>query len=461
VNNILKNKKVLVLGIGGSGRAAIHLLLKAGVSQVVANDSRDSKELQKEINEFLPFPQVQFAAGGHAESLLEDMDLIIKSPGIHPQLTLLQEAAKRGIEVYSEVELAFLFFQGKVVGITGTNGKTTTTSLVGEIYREQYRGVHVAGNIGLPFSEAVLNAEKGDFVIAELSSFQLDDIKAFSPHIAAVLNLSPDHLDYHGTLPNYYSAKKKILMNQKQSDWAVLNWDDPGVREFASSAKGNVLFFSRTEELNPGVCLHKDQVVIQSGEKTYTICRRDEIRIPGLHNLENALAAIAISWAGGIELDKISAILKTFPGVAHRLEPVTEFKGIFFVNDSKGTNPDAALNALKALPGPKILIAGGFNKGSDFRNFAAALQEEGVKKLILMGETAPILARAASDAGFDHTVIVEEMFAAVEEALYSAEFGDTVLLSPACASWDMFKNFEERGNVFKEAIFTLKERSLR
>ncbi len=459
MKNILQDKKVLVLGVGGSGRAAIHLLLKAGVRKIVANDSRSPAQLQQEINEFLPFSQVQFVAGGHAESLLEDIDLIIKSPGIHPQLTLLQKAGGKGIEVYSEVELAFLFFQGKLVGITGTNGKTTTTSLVGEIFRKQYPKVHVAGNIGLPFSEAVLNTGKEDIVIAELSSFQLENIKEFSSHISAVLNLSPDHLDYHKTFNNYCNAKKKIMMKQKRDDWTVLNWDDLKVREFAASAKGKVLFFSRREAMNPGVCLDNKQIVIQEGNKTYNVCGIDEIRIPGLHNLENALAATAISWAGGVELEKIAAVLKIFPGVAHRLEPVTEFMGISFVNDSKGTNPHAALNALQALSGPKILIAGGFDKGSDFHNFAGALQEEGVKKLILIGETAPLLLSAASDAGFSNSVIVEEMSAAVEEAFLSAQPGDTVLLSPACASWDMFKNFEERGNVFKEAIFALKERS--
>lgn len=458
MSNTLQGKKILVLGVAGSGKAAIHLLLKAGAAKIVANDRRDREQLQQVIDEFLPFPQVQFVTGGHADSLLKDIDLIIKSPGIHPQIALLQKAAQSGIKIYSEVELAYLFFQGLLVGITGTNGKTTTTSLVGDIFREQYERVHVAGNIGLPFSEAVLNAKKGDVVIAELSSFQLDNIDLFSPRIAAVLNLTPDHLDYHGTLENYFSAKKKILMNQRPKDWAILNWDDPVVREFASSVRGKVLFFSRKEEMESGVFLINNEIFIRSGNKEYKVCRKDDIRIRGLHNLENALAATAIAWAGGISPEKIAAALKTFPGVAHRLEPVGEFRGISFINDSKGTNPDAALNALKAIPGPKILIAGGFDKGSDFQKFAGALQKEGVKKLILLGQTAPLISRAAFEAGFSNTLIVDGMIAAVKEAVASAKSGDTVLLSPACASWDMFQNFEERGNVFKEAVLALKER---
>ncbi|HHU76659.1 MAG TPA: UDP-N-acetylmuramoyl-L-alanine--D-glutamate ligase [Firmicutes bacterium] len=462
MNNGLKEKIVLVLGLAGSGRAAIHLLLKAGATRVIANDRRDEEELREVISEFRPFPQVSFAAGGHGEALLENVDLIIKSPGIHPQMELLQKATGKGIKIYSEIELAHLFFGGKLVGITGTNGKTTTTSLVGEIYKGHYgERIHVAGNIGRPLSEAVLHARKGDIIIAELSSFQLENVDRFSPDIAAILNLAPDHLDYHGTMEGYISAKKRILMNQRPDDWAILNWDDPMVREFASFSKGKVLYFSRREKLPSGVCLHGEQIVISDGGSSSVVCRADEVRIRGLHNLENALAATAMAWAGGIGLSQIAAVLRVFPGVAHRLESVCDFGGIRFVNDSKGTNPQAALSALRSIPGPKILIAGGSDKGSDFNDFVRALRDEGVVKMILIGETAGSISRAASAVGFDNTVIVEGMSAAVEEATASAKSGDTVLLSPACASWDMFKNFEERGNVFKEAVLALKERYIR
>ncbi len=451
-------KRVLVLGLAGSGRAAIRLLLKAGAKAIIANDRRGVKELQQVIEEFRPFPQVLFVTGGHGDVLLEDVDFIIKSPGIHPQMELLQRAGLEGIKVYSEIELAFLFFPGKIIGITGTNGKTTTTSLVGEIFREQYERVHIAGNIGLPFSETVLSAEKGDIAIVELSSFQLGNTELFSPHIAAVLNLTPDHLDYHGTIDGYISAKKRILMNQGPNDLAILNWDDPLVREFASLARGKVLFFSRREQMSSGVYLRNGYIFIHIGKIKHEVCRVEDLRLRGLHNLENVLAATALAWAGGVDPAKIAAVLKTFPGVVHRLESVEGFGDISFINDSKGTNPQAAMTALRAIPGPKILIAGGFDKGSSFSDFAKALREEGVRKLVLLGETAPRIAKAASEAGFTNTVNVNSMFAAVEKAITSAESGDTILLSPACASWDMFKNFEERGNAFKGAVLALKER---
>ena len=474
MEKIFKDKNVLVLGLGGSGLAAVRLLLETGAAKIIANDKREADQLASETSEFSSFPQVNIVPGGHPESILQGIDLIVKSPGIPPKLDLLQKAVQKGIKIIGEVELAALFFQGMLVGITGTNGKTTTTSLVGEIFRRHVAGmgnrdengneknaspqVHVAGNVGLPLSEAALHTAKGDIIVAELSSFQLDDSIDLSMHIAAVLNISPDHLDYHETLENYIAAKKKILLNQSAGHWAILNWDDPVVRDFASRAKGKILFFSRREELPSGVILKGDQIVIREAGQDYPVCRKEEIRIPGLHNLENALAATAVAWVGGAATETIAAALRNFAGVAHRLEPVRELSGVYFVNDSKGTNPDAAINALRALPGPKILIAGGFNKNSDFSEFAAALREEGVKRMILLGETAALLREAALEAGFQDITMVGGLASAVDEAFKAAGSGDTVLLSPACASWDMFKNFEERGRVFKEAVFALKER---
>ena len=458
-NQSLAGKNVLVLGLGGSGTAAVRLLLEAGAAKIIANDRRELKELEQEIHEFLSSPRVCFVTGGHYENLSDNVDIIIKSPGIHPSLPLLKTAAQKGINVYGEAELASMFFRGKLIGITGTNGKTTTTSLVGEIFRTHESNTHVAGNIGIPFSDVVLSAAGGGTIIAELSSFQLDDSKGLSPHISAVLNITPDHLDYHGSFEKYTAAKEKILHNQSKSDWAVLNMDDPVVREFSSLAKGKVLFFSRKEEPSPGVFLKNEQIVIQNAGKIYPVCGMKDVRIPGQHNLENALAATAIAWAGGVETGKIAALLKNFAGVAHRLELVRELHGVTFINDSKGTNPDAALCAVKSFSGPKILIAGGYNKGSDFSSLAASLSEEGVRKLIIMGETAPLLSDAAAKSGFSDVAIVKDITAAVDEAAKSARPGDTVLLSPACASWDMFKNFEERGDRFKEAVFALKEGS--
>ena len=455
--NKIKGKKVLVLGLAKSGRAAVRLLLKAGACKVVANDLKEASLLQREMGELEKHPRVELVGGGHPESLLEGVSLIIKSPGIKPELALLQKAREKGIPVYPEIELAGHFSQSPLIGITGTNGKTTTTSLTGEIFRQQFKGVHVAGNIGFPLCEAVMEASPEDYIIAELSSFQLEDIHSFRVHIAAVLNLTPDHLDYHGSLEGYAAAKRKIFLNQTAHDWAVLNWDDPLVRSFRSAVRGNIMPFSRREELNPGVYVREHTIFVSDGRHTRIVCPVEEIRIPGLHNLENALAAVAVSWVGGVALDSIARGLKSFPGVPHRLERVMEIRGVTFINDSKGTNPDATLTALRAVPGAKVLIAGGLNKGSDFRPLVKAMAAEGVKSLILLGETASLMELLAREEGFTDVSIVPDLHAAVQKAFRSAASGDTVLLSPACASWDMVKNFEERGEVFKSAVISLKE----
>lgn len=455
--NKIEGERVLVLGLAKSGRAAVRLLIKAGASRIIANDCKQSDLLQKEMEEFLGDKQVEIEGGGHSPALLEGISLVIKSPGINPELPFLKNALQRGIPVYSEIELAYFFSPVPIVGITGTNGKTTTTSLVGEMYQQQYPGVHVAGNIGFPLCRAVGEASEGDIIVAELSSFQLADSQKFKVHIAAVLNIATDHLDYHRTLNNYITAKRKILANQTYDDWAVLNWDDPQTRKFLDHVRGKVLPFSRKEELNPGICVRDNTIIVNHYSSVEHVCSVEEVKIPGLHNLENALAAVGVAWAGGIKVENIAHVLRSFSGVPHRLEEVAVLAGVKFVNDSKGTNPHASLNALRALPGPKILIAGGKNKGSDFQALARALSKERVKKLILLGETAPLIASAARGEGFSNVELVADMKGAVSRAFISATSGDTVLLSPACASWDMFVNFEQRGEVFKSAVFSLKE----
>lgn len=453
----IKGKKVLVLGLAKSGQAAIELLLKAGVEKVVANDQKETFLLYRELGALGGDSRVELVGGGHPESLLRGISMIIKSPGIKPGLPLLQKARERSIPIYSEIELAYHFCAASLIGITGTNGKTTTVSLTGEIFRQQFAGVYVAGNIGFPLCRAVMEAAKGDFIVTELSSFQLDDIQNFRVHIAAVLNITPDHLDYHESMSKYIQAKTKILMNQRGEDWAVLNWDDPLVKDFSSETQGKVLPFSCRKELSPGVYVRDQIIFINDGAEEKPLCYTWEVKIPGLHNLENALAAAAVSWAAGVEPEKIACGLKNFAGVPHRLERVAEIKGVTFINDSKGTNPDATLKALKAFSGSKILIAGGLNKGSDFHPLVKTLADEKVRSLVLLGETAPLMAEIARKEGFTEVFIVSDLPAAVFKAFEVAAPGDTVLFSPACASWDMFKNFEERGEIFKSAVYALKE----
>ncbi|HHT47089.1 MAG TPA: UDP-N-acetylmuramoyl-L-alanine--D-glutamate ligase [Firmicutes bacterium] len=453
----IKGKRVLVLGMGKSGRAAVRLLIKAGASSIVANDRKQTDLLLKEAEEFLAYPQVEIVGGGHPQDLLEGVSLIIKSPGISPELPFLKSALDKGIPVYSEIELAYNYTQATIVGITGTNGKTTTTALIGEMFHRQFSGVHVAGNIGFPLCQAAMVASEEDIIVAELSSFQLEDTDKFRVHIGAVLNITPDHLDYHRSVENYIAAKRKILDNQRSDDWIVTNWDDPQSRRFKDYARGKVLPFSRKEELNPGICIQDNTIVINFFTKIYHICSVADVKICGLHNLENALAAVGVAWAAGVGAENIVQTLRSFPGVPHRLEDVAVLSGVKFINDSKGTNPDAVINALRAVRGPKILIAGGKNKGGDFQPLAKALREESVKKLILLGETAPLLVSAALKEGFNNVELVADIKEAVLKAFSSASSGDTVLLSPACASWDMFKNFEQRGEEFKSAVSLLKK----
>ncbi len=449
--------RILVIGMARSGQAAVKLLLKAGASRVIANDQKQWENLQRDAGRLLEDPRVTYVGGGHPEDLLKDVAMVIKSPGVKPELPILKRAAADSIPVYSEIELAYRFSPTAIIGITGTNGKTTTTSLVGEMLKKQFGRVYVAGNIGFPLCEAVNLAEKEDVIVAELSSFQLENIDQFRSPIAAILNISPDHMDYHGTMKQYIKSKSKLLINQRKNDVAVMNFDDPEVRALSSHAKGRVLFFSRKNTLESGVFMVNGNIVLMEKEEVAFSCPADDLRIPGTHNLENALAAVAVSWSKGVCSEHINGALKTFRGVPHRLEFVAEKDGVTFINDSKATNLEAAITALKAIPGRKILIAGGLDKGSVFEPLISTFKVENVHNLVLLGETAPLIQKAALREGFANVVMVDSLAEAVAQAYDMASKGDTVLLSPACASWDMFKSFEERGDVFKSEVFKLEE----
>ena len=457
MKSLVEGKKILVLGLARSGLAAVHLLLKAGASHVIANDYKSLELLQDAVDSWRDETRVTLVGGGHPVHLLDGVAMVVKSPGIRPDLPILKKAYRRSIPVYSEVELASWFSPAVILGITGTNGKTTTTSLVGEICKKQFPTVHVAGNIGHPLCEAVLAACREDLIVAELSSFQLENTDTFRAPVAAILNITSDHLDYHGSMERYVEAKARILDNQLQHDTAVLNYDDPAVRGLASRVKGKRLFFSRATELEAGIFLRQDRIIIVEGGEEVLVCLKKDLRIPGLHNLENALAAVGIAWAGGVKIEHIGQVLSTFKGVTHRLEFVGEKQGITFINDSKGTNPQATLMALGSFAGNKILIAGGLDKGATFQQLAEKFQEENVSSLILLGETAPLIQKAAHKQGFFNIVMVSTMQEAVEQAFQQASTGDTVLLSPACASWDMFTSFEERGDAFKRAVSQIEE----
>ncbi len=457
IRDRLKMSTVLVMGLARSGSAVVELLSSLGARRIIANDSKDASSIQETVGKLSKLPGVEIVSGGHPKDLLTEVDIIIKSPGIPSSIPFLQEAVEKGIPVWPEIELAFQFSSAPILGITGTNGKTTTTTLTGEIFKRKFPGTYTAGNIGYPLCKAVEHVSKEDIIIAELSSFQLNDIQEFKTPTAVVLNITPDHLDYHHSLEEYIRAKKNILKNQGAADFAVLNWDDPLVKEFASFTRAEVLFFSCSgEELNQGVFLKEGTIFINAFGRKEALCSANNLQIPGIHNLENAMAASAVAYTAGIEADTISEVLSSFKGAPHRLELVDKIKGITFVNDSKGTNPEAAINAVKAFRGTKVLIAGGMDKKADFSSLIETIKQEGVKQLVLLGETAPLIHQEAEKRGFHAAEFVPDLPTAVKKAFSHALPGETVILSPACASWDMFHDYEERGEVFKAAVYGLK-----
>lgn len=362
-------------------------------------------------------------------------------------------AHKKGIEVIGEIELAYRFCKSKnIVAITGTNGKTTTTTLVGEILKKQYEDVVVCGNIGLPFIDTIETSSEDTIFVLEISSFQLETIKYFKPKVGCILNITPDHLNRHLTMENYTKAKMRIFENIDEMGYTVLNYDNNITRDLIGLAKGNVIVFSKTKTQFENVVFVENDVIYFTFEgKTQEVMKKDEIFIPGQHNLENALAAISCTLPFGIEKDTIEQVLKTFRGVEHRIEFVAEINGIKFYNDSKGTNTDAAEKALNAFENPIILIAGGYDKGESFEKFASLVAKK-VKKVFLLGQTKQKIASELEKIGYKNFELVSTLKEAVRKSFECAQNGDIVLLSPACASWDMFENYEQRGRMFKEYV---------
>lgn len=446
----MKDKKVLIVGMGKSGEAAAQAMVKLG-ADVSVQDSKAEENMDPQLLAFLKNNSVKCYLGCVPEDMSQ-FDMLILSPGVPPYLPFIEEAEKAGAEIIGELETAYRAGSGNYVAITGTNGKTTTTTLVGEIYKASGRITYVVGNIGVAVISKALTAEEDSWLVTETSSFQLETVKDFQPEVSAILNLTPDHLDRHKTMENYGAAKAQIFANQTEQQYCIMNYDDKVCFALAENCKAKVVPFSRLEELEFGAYVKDGVLVIrdESGEIT-EICRADELQIPGTHNLENALAACAITYFGGIEAAVIADVLKSFMGVEHRIEFSGEINGVRYINDSKGTNPDAAIKAIEAMKENIILIAGGYDKNSSFDEFAAAFDGR-VKKLLLLGKTATKIKEAAEAAGFTESIILEDMEACVNEAYRTAQPGDVVLLSPACASWDMYTSFEQRGRHFKECV---------
>ena len=447
----LEGKRVLVAGTGISGIGAANLLTEAGIETVLydGNEALNKEEIRQRVKH-----PVEVILGELTDEMIQAFDLMVLSPGISVNAPFVQKFKEHKISVWSEIELAYYFSKGEIAAITGTNGKTTTTALVGEIVKCQYDSSFVVGNIGIPYTNVALDTKEESVIVAEISSFQLETIQQFRPKVSAVLNITPDHLDRHGTVECYADTKLKIAMNQTENEYCVLNYDDPTTRAMGMRIKAVPVYFSRVEKLEKGVYLDGDDFVISWNGTRQVICTMQDINLLGGHNHENILAAIAISYFMGVKPEAILEGVRKFKGVAHRIEFVAEINGVAYYNDSKGTNPDAAIKGIQAMNRPTYLIGGGYDKKSTYDEWIDAFDGK-VKSLILLGQTAEKIAKTAKEHGFDQIVMVDSLEEAVNYAADHAEEGDAVLLSPACASWGMFKNYEVRGDQFKEFVHRL------
>jgi UDP-N-acetylmuramoylalanine--D-glutamate ligase len=440
-----QGKRVTVVGMARSGVAAARALHARG-ARVTVTDKKPAAELSAQIGA-LGTNEITVVAGGHPDRVFIDADLIVLSPGV-PKSAQILNARRRGVTVISELELAWLLSSSPYVGITGTNGKSTVTTLTGLMLERSGKKVLVAGNIGTALTGDPRLLAGRDWVVAEVSSFQLEDIETFRPRVAAVLNVTQDHLDRYRGMDDYAGAKERIFMNQQKEDFLVLNFDDPIVKRMAARTAATVVPFSRLQRFNPGACVREGSLLF-NGRKIVPV---DEIKIKGVHNIENALAAAALSLCAGANAEAVAAVLREFPGLEHRLEFVREKDGVTYINDSKGTNVGAVIKSVEGFGQPVVLIAGGLDKGSDFSPLAAVFRQR-VKLLVLIGTAADKIAAAVGSS--TETVRARTMQDAVSLASSRSSRGDVVLLSPACASFDMFKDFEDRGRQFKEAVMSL------
>ena len=448
-------KKVLVAGAGVSGIGAAELLLKLG-AEVILYDGNEKLDTSAVRSRFAEDASIEIRKGELTRELASQAELCVISPGIPLEVPFVAVLKEVGVPIWSEIELAFRAAKGKLAAITGTNGKTTTTALTGEIFANACDSAFTVGNIGIPYTQEALNMKDNSLTVVECSSFQLETIIDFKPEVSAILNITEDHLNRHKTMENYASIKEKIAMNQDASNTCVLNYEDEVLRAFGESLNIPVIFFSSERELEQGIFLKDGRILLKHGDQTIEFVRTCEMNIIGKHNYENAMAAIAIAWAMGIDVEIIRKTLREFKAVEHRIEYVTEKKGVVYYNDSKGTNPDAAIKAVQAMDRPTVLIAGGYDKESEYDEWIETFGTN-IKCMLLMGVTAKKIAACADSHGFKAYEFTDSMESAVKRAAELAQPGDAVLLSPACASWDMFPNFEVRGRVFKDCVLALED----
>lgn len=449
-----EGKKVLVCGMARSGVSAAQCLYELG-ARVTISDSKAEEKLAEALQP-LEGMDIRRCLGDQAQPAdLESYDLAVTSPGIPMQAPILRAVQAAGVPLIGELELGAQVSRAPLYAVTGTNGKTTTTTLIGEIFRNLGKTTYVVGNIGYPFTACALRCGEEDVAVAEVSSFQLETITTFHPHIAVMCNITEDHLNRHGTMEEYIRVKERIFENMGQGDYAVLNLDDPIVRGMAERIPCAPAFFSRRQEVETGAYLEGEEVVFSLNGHKKRVLRADEIRIPGEHNLENALAATALTMLAGVPAPVVRHTLKTFPGVEHRIETVRTVEGVTYINDSKGTNVDASIRAVRAMKAPTVLLAGGYDKHTDFLPLAREILASKIHTVVVLGDTAEQIERALRAVGFESILHAKTFEEAVLLARSCAREGENVLLSPACASFDMFQDYEERGRVFKEIVSRL------
>lgn len=451
----IREKKFLVIGTGKSGIAAAELLQKEQIA-VRLYDSNENLDKQVFYEKNPDLSDVALITGTLPEEEMKNTDILVLSPGVPTDLPMVGTMREMGIAIWGEIELAYAFAKGAVLAITGTNGKTTTTSLLGEIMKNYFKEVFVVGNIGIPYTSVAADTTEESVTVAEISSFQLETIHTFAPKVTSILNITPDHLNRHHTMENYIAAKESITKNQGEGDLCVLNYEDEVLHDFGIQLKVPVIWFSSERELEEGYYLKDDMIYFAKAGKVTEIIRTDELNLLGKHNFENVMAAVAMALGFGVPLEKVQEVLKRFTAVEHRIEYVTTKRGVAFYNDSKGTNPDAAIKGIQAMNRPTYLIGGGYDKESTYDEWIDAFDGK-VKELVLIGQTREKIASTAKAHGFTSVVMADSLEEAIHICYDHAVSGDAVLLSPACASWGMFTNYEERGRIFKDIVRSLKE----
>ena len=449
----LKGKRVLVFGSGKSGIGAAELLGQVGACAVLYDGNPD---LDKEavLHKTASIKETDIYAGGLPEEVQKSLDLAVLSPGVPTDLPLVKSFYEQGLPVWGEVELAFCTGKGRVLAITGTNGKTTTTALLGKIMEDAEDSVFVVGNIGTPYTSKALEMTEDSVTVAEISSFQLETIEKFAPCVSAILNITEDHLNRHHTMEEYIRVKELIVKNQKPEDVCVLNYEDPVLREFGKNIVPQTVYFSSERRLEKGIFLEDGQIILKTEDQEISLVKTDDLKLLGKHNFENVMAAAAMAYYAGVSVESIRKSICEFTAVEHRIEYVTEKNGVVYYNDSKGTNPDAAIKGIQAMNRPTWLIGGGYDKGSSYDEWLNSFDGK-VRSLVLIGQTKEKIREAAERLGVCSCILCEDLQEAVKICAEKAQPGEAVLLSPACASWGQFDNYEQRGDCFKEYVKNL------